>query len=495
MRNTMLKNTLVGAVVLTSGMMCTNLANAAAIIKYGQSYLGVNDQGHLNVYPETLSDYPSDFYSEFMYDPANPSYGGYPVGLWREGLGDATSPGCLCEGWGVAVTSGGFRTSGGATVDNNFPAIFGLSETGTFGSTDSAITSKVSLADAAVDITHAYGRSLANGVFQAAVTIKNNTTGILGDVVYRRAMDWDIPPDEFYEYVSHGGVEANLESNGGNVRFASDDGFSTLDILDGTSSIDANTVNVDFEDNGPADHGSVFDFAFGDINPGESRTFNIFYGTSANEAEALDAISLLGANVYSLGQWGDDPAGTGADFPTFLFAFGGVGGSEPGETADNPVLPFVEAPGEFVFTNPEPGRWFDPPYAYGFEYELTGGALFSSLIMPDASFGFGDIDLMIGGSYVATLSPGEAFDFTTLGYDVSKFVLTGLDTLLDIAAPGFATAFPLFLDWTSSASELLMTALTVDSLPGRDVPAPAPILLLVLAIGALTIRHRKVTLH
>jgi hypothetical protein len=40
--------------------------------------------------------------------------------------------------------------------------------------------------------------------------------------------------------------------------------------------------------------------------------------------------------------------------PTFLFAFGGVGGVEPGITPGEQVLPFVPAPGEFIFPAPTP---------------------------------------------------------------------------------------------------------------------------------------------
>jgi hypothetical protein len=462
------------ATFLASSVAMSSIAQANAIIKYGDTYLGVNNEGHLNVNPFDVDGLSDEFLTEF---------GGAPVGLWRQGLGDATSPGCLCEGWGVAATIGDSRFNAGANISSDGGA-FGL-DGGVFGSTDTSITSLVNLNGTDVSVTHAYGFSLANGVFQGSVTIRNNTDSVIEDLVYRRVMDWDIPPTEFNEFVTHGGVEANLESVGGNVRFASDNGFASANPDVAAGSRDASTVNSDFVDNGPSDHGSVFDFAFGELEAGDSRTFNIFYGSTASEEAAFDALDILQADVYSLGQQAGSP--DDGEPATFLFAFGGVGGVELGTTPDNPVLPFVPAPGEFVFVSPEPGFWFDPPYAEGFAYELEGGATFTLLETPDASFGFGDLDLYIDDMFVATIAPGGVFDFTSLPSAVSSFRLVGLDRLLDVEDPGFSRAFPLFLDWTGTASTLTMDAIIASAEP---VSSPATFLFIVGGF-ALFITKRK----
>ncbi|MFT6992120.1 MAG: hypothetical protein ACJASL_004118 [Paraglaciecola sp.] len=498
----------------------TAQAQAGAIIKYGDTYLGVNNEGHLNISAasEGLS-IPAGFVgpmvgSDFFGDSPE----AIPIGLYRNGIGDSTSPGCLCEGWGVAATTNVGRISGFASIANG--GIGGITD-GEFGSTSSTATSKVNLTAADISVTHAFGPSLAAGVFQASVTITNNTGSAIDDLVYRRAMDWDIPPDEFNEYVTHGGVEANLEANGGNVRFASDNGFAPVDPRQSAGSINSSTVNSDFVDNGPDDHGSVFDFAFDSLEDGESRTFNIFYGSTANEGEAQAAIALLGADVYSFGQYSgrpineDDEGEGGCDGEicepvpsffsasladdelggpengepaTFLFAFGGVGGVEPGDSAEVPVLPFVTAPGEFVFVSPQPRLWFDPPFADGFSYELAGGGLFTSVMTPDASFGFGDVDVVVDGVVVGTLAPGGTFDLSP--FATSAFSLVGLDMLLDIADPDLATAFPVFLDFTGSPTELFMAALEVATTVPESVPEPAPLLLLFGAIAFLSLRKR-----
>jgi hypothetical protein len=81
------------------------------------------------------------------------------------------------------------------------------------------------------------------------------------------------------------------------------------------------------------------------------------------------------------------------------------------------------------------------------------------------------------------------FDFSSLGFTVSEFSLVGLDRFLDVEDPDFATAFPLFLDWDGDATELLMTALTVDSLPPTGVDEPQ-VLVLFLISGFFLVRRR-----
>jgi hypothetical protein len=116
-------------------------------------------------------------------------------------------------------------------------------------------------------------------------------------------------------------VAQNLVGNGGNLLYASNNGFASSDPRQDAGSIfvpgtfgvpnnPINTINTDFNKAGVKDHGSVFDFAFGDLAAGESRVFNIYYGTAANEASALQKVAGLGISLYSLGQ-SSDPANSG----------------------------------------------------------------------------------------------------------------------------------------------------------------------------------------
>jgi hypothetical protein len=461
---------LAGAVAI--GMFASTQSHAGSIIfnsldpAFQTVALGVNDEGHLNFNGGLTSNAGG-----FTGLAAR-----FPDGTWR----DATAPGCLCEGWGVAVTSGGSREAGFANVAAGNGGLTG----GTFGATTTAATSVISLANAPIQVTHAYGVSLAPGVFQGNVTITNTGDTAVEDVVYRRAMDWDVPPTEFSEYVSHYGVTANLEANGGNVRYASDNGFASSDPR---SSAFGSGVNTDFVDMGPADHGSVFDFAFGGLAAGESRSFNIFYGVAANESLADAAINILNPNVWSYGQSNAGGGEAADDNFTFIFAFGGVGGVEPGMNPSVPVLPFVIAPGQFFFDAPTPRRWFDPPFADGFEYEIDGaGEFFSFKIAP----GFGTLTLEVGGVSYGPVTEGTEYNFLTdFGLDdISVFRLLGIDPDLDIADPGFATAFPTFLDFTDGV-DFFMSAIVNDTPP--SVPEPASLGLLTLGFSVMMWRRRR----
>ncbi len=427
-------------------------AFAGAIITYGNTSLGVNDQGHLN------------------FSGLGPGgFGTY--GVYRAGVGDAIAPGCLCEGWGVAVTGSGGRTSGWASIDNG--GIGGLGATGTFGSTTSTATSSVSLSGAPLTVQHSFGPSLAADVFQVQVSITNTGSDPLMNLVFRRSMDWDVPPTTFSELVTHKGVAANLTSNGGNVLYASDNGFANSNPLVGAGSIQPGTINTDFTKSGPDDHGSVFDFAFGDLAPGATRIFNIFYGSRESEASAFSALSQLGVasgtgaplpgGLYSLGQPSNGSPGT------FLFAFGGVGGVEPGETPELPILPFVPAPGQYVFTNPIPRRWYDPPLTDAWTVSLAGGE-FLGVGAPPASFGYGPMELVVNGIVVdPSFLPDEIYNFAA---GVSEFTIRNINPLHDTAD---TSAFPLWLDFTAGpGANLTWTANVAD----EAIPEPGTFVLL-----------------
>lgn len=352
---------------------------------------------------------------------------------------------------------------------------------GVFGSTTTTASSFIQLADYPVSIQHFYGVSMAPNVFQGNVTITNSGTSAVRDVVYRRVMDWDVPPTEFNEFVSHSGVTSHLESAGGNVRFASDNGFASSDPRQAPGEIWPGTTNTDFSQTGPADHGSVFDFAFGNLDPGQSRTFNIFYGAAPDLAGAQSAISMLNPDVWSIGQ-STSMGAPADDSPTYLFAFAGVGGTEEGMTPDDPVLPFVPAPGEYFFPAPTPRRWFDPPFVSRFDYSLGSGEFLSFMLPP----GFSGIDLEVGGAVLGTdlIADGvkEYFFLSDFGLTgVTGFSLVDIAPLVDAADP---TAFPTFLDFTPGAGPLTMTA----------VPGPLPVLGCGAAFGFSRKLRRRIKL-
>lgn len=442
-----------GAALLAAG----HAAHAGALITYGNTTLGVNDTGELNF-------------------SGNGPGGFATYGVYRDGVGDAISPGCFCEGWGVSVETAGGSFS---TWANQSSGSGGFGSGNTFGATGSTATSHVNMAGIGVSVRQAYGPSLAADVFQNQVTITNNSGARVDNLVYRRVMDWDVPPTQFSEYVSHTGVTANLTTNGGNVRYASDNGFASSNPSWSASYIDGTTVNTDFTRSGPNDHGSVFDFAFGPLEAGASRIFNIYYGSAANEASAVSKLAALGANLYSLGQPSVGDPGAAA---TFLFGFGGVGGVEVGSSEGVPILPFMPAEGQFVFDAPVTRRWYDPPVAEGFDIALEGGSTFISVTAPS---GFSDMIILAEDGTVldGDFDAGETFTFSTGMH--AAFRIRGLS--LDVESPGFASALPLFLDFTPGATRMTWTA----ALATPPVPEPETYALALTGLLAVAVARRR----
>ncbi|EPR34552.1 PEP motif putative anchor domain protein [Alkalidesulfovibrio alkalitolerans DSM 16529] len=305
----------IATVVVAMAMLLAASASvhAGAVIfsPDGNLALGVNDHGHLN-----FSSAPN---------PANAVAWGvayrFPDGSFR----DATAPGCLCEGWGVS----GSGFSGDASVDNG--GINNLSLV-SFVSGPSTATSTVALTSFSdLVVTQSYGPSAEapNSLFVNNVTISNTGASTITDVRYVRVMDWDIPPSEFNEYVTIKGTGTTTL-----LETSHDDGFESPNPLAFTTPILPGTLDVDFENSGPTDHGAYFKFLFGDLAAGESYSFSIFYGAAPSETLALNALGLIGAELYSLGK--STIAGTPA---TFMFAFKGVGGEiiVPPPTPTDPI--------------------------------------------------------------------------------------------------------------------------------------------------------------
>jgi hypothetical protein len=288
------------------------------IIDNGMVQLGINPEGHLNVAGGVMS---------------SGCFGTTDVGLrYLPTVGEATAPGCLCEGWGAA--DAGLGVFGTASVDNGQGTQNLTVES--FTSTASTATSVVRVLGA-LRVTHDYQPSpYTPYLYECQVTIENIYGATLTDVRYTRAMDWDIPPNTFDEYST---IQGSIAS--ANVLFASDNGFSDPNPLLVHYPI---LEDWDFVDLGPEDHGAMFDFGFGPLLAGESLSFSIYYGAAGNETDALAALVAVGAEVFSLGQasWDGtgDPLGCDTSYQgnggtygpttgepaTFIFAFAGVGG-------------------------------------------------------------------------------------------------------------------------------------------------------------------------
>jgi type IV pilus assembly protein PilY1 len=311
------------AVVLV-GVTSTPAAAQGEVITNGTIALGVNPEGHLNV---TNDPAVADVQNSSMTGVA--FFTDYDGGGadWR----DATSPGCFCEGFGVAVTDAALAdhsgyanvsTDGGA---NNLTVTAAISATASTAVTTAEITTLPGL-----EIVHDYHPSASANLYEATVTITNNTGGDVTDVLYRRVMDWDIPPTEFSEFVTIQGVGLGDLANSGT------NGFQTANPLI-TCGDYTEPENTNVVDSGVADHGACFTFDFGDLADGESKTFNIYYGAAPTEAAAFAALAAVGAEgIYSFGQNSQTDPRVG-DPATFIFGFGGVGAPPIGGVIPEPA--------------------------------------------------------------------------------------------------------------------------------------------------------------
>jgi type IV pilus assembly protein PilY1 len=337
------------------GLGVSGVAQADAIITNGTVTLGVNDQGHLNVGG----------------GPAAAGSGTTIVGLRSNATGsDSTSPGCTCEGWGIALKSSGAFGSANDAVGGvqNLKLV-------SFTSSASTATSVTEMTNATgislLRITHEYAPLATTPyLYQVKVTITNLTGGDLaaGDLLYRRVMDWDIPTPG-REVNSIQGVPTDRGvAFGNNVRYISNDGFESgnpLSANGGRTSPGYPGDNQNFTDN-TGDNGALFDFEFEALADGASRVFSTFYGVAPDFATADLARSLVDGDasdveigLYSYGRCASSTfVGTGTEgaktytcdgFSTgtggpnvFIFGFGAAGG----------VLVPPDPPGPSV---PEPG--------------------------------------------------------------------------------------------------------------------------------------------
>ena len=205
-----------------------------------------------------------------------------------------------------------------------------------FGSTATTATSVVDLVDGGgtsiLQVTHHFAPAAETpNLYRVNVTIENVSGVAQTDIRYTRTFDWDVEPDTFNEYVTHAGTATTT-----NLLYSNDNGFENSDPFASRNPFLAE--NTDFTDLGPIDHGSNFDFGFGDLAAGQSISFEIFYGAALTEADSLASLGLVLAELYSLGQPARDPLGTGIDRTnTFIFGFAGVGGT--------PIVPPVPIPG------------------------------------------------------------------------------------------------------------------------------------------------------
>lgn len=287
-------------------------ANGLIVSSNGNVQIGINDNGSLD---------------------ANTTAGTVGIGYnftgqgSRTGFQDALTPGCLCEAWGVSYNGATGGQIGDVTGNQNITTLAssnGTSNNSINPSVTATFTSNTVMSGLGVTQVFSLGTQTATGaLFKDTVTLTNNTGATINNLRYARAMDWDVPPTEFNEFVTFKGTGSTPSL----VR-STDDGFANANPLTAATNagIIAASINADGTF-GPADHGGLFVFDFGSLTNGSSFTFNIFYGAGANKADALALLSNISPELYNIGESTTAAGGPADSLPSFVFAFNGVGGT------------------------------------------------------------------------------------------------------------------------------------------------------------------------
>lgn len=267
---------------------------AVGAISNGTVQLGVNPLGNLIIDGGS----PSIGTSESQIGLRLLSASGYAY--------DGVAPGCDCEGWGVSNGT----TSGFVKASSTNPTNLTLDDYAQTSSTADSLAT----AFGTFEVRHLF-TPIAGvpNLYQVQVTV-TNTSATSQRLLYRRAIDWDVEPTQFNEYVSVGYVGSPPTA----LAFSDDNGFQTADPKVAPDPI---LTSGYFTDAGPRDLGVHFDLDFGTLAPGVAKTFYLYLGAAPSESAAMSALSTVGAEAYSLGEPSSPGGRTFGQPVTFIFAF------------------------------------------------------------------------------------------------------------------------------------------------------------------------------
>lgn len=166
-------------------------------------------------------------------------------------------------------------------------------------------------------------------------------------------------------------------------------------------------------------------------------------------------------------------------------------GCDPGVAPGNPLMPDPNNPDDdFVFDAvPVPHDqiiFFDPDYAIGYDYSVTGSD-FASLLLPNVGDGVYDLHLWDGSVYAFEQQLGAGEEFFFGGSGVNRFRIVGIEETAQLN-PDDPLAFVTGLSFTSAGTvDVTMTPLTEIA-----IPEPASITLLAIALLGLSMYTRRI---
>ncbi len=118
-----------------------------------------------------------------------------------------------------------------------------------------------------------------------------------------------------------------------------------------------------------------------------------------------------------------------------------------------PILPTIP-----TFLSGPSGRWFDPPAASGFDFTMTSGSLFTSILnFPTGIDGDNSFQVWVNDQLFGNFNVGESVNF---GAGVSSFRITGIDPSVDGGDP---MAFPIQLEFDTPSASFTMVPIPETS--------------------------------
>lgn len=227
------------------------------------------------------------------------------------GLRRADSPetevlaqGCACEAWGIGNQWDHGSVDSDGAADNVLLRSFEAD----------ADSAEIVTTTGDLRVTHEYEPSSDEDLYAVNVTVER--TGVLVNsdhVTYRRAVDFDVAPTPFEEYVTWAKTPDGDDSH---VVVLTNDGFAYADPTSAATSLGS----VGYVDRyGPSDQGGLIDLDLGPVRPGSPVTFTLYFGVALDADEARASVEDVGADVYLLGEPSEwtPGGGGGGPVPTF----------------------------------------------------------------------------------------------------------------------------------------------------------------------------------
>jgi hypothetical protein len=139
--------------------------------------------------------------------------------------------------------------------------------------------------------------------------------------------------------------------------------------------------------------------------------------------------------------------------------FGFDSSSHAGGTQAFPDVPCARPGVSFAFCHAPTGNWFDPPLALGYDFQQTGGSLFTDILtLPVGIDGDGLFEVQVGNQSLGQFAAGTGVDFVQLlGSGVPAFRIAGIDPAVDATD---VEAFPVQLAFDTLTADFTMTPVT-----------------------------------